>query len=64
MITIIRGKCLNSVRQARADSPFQHFTLDDAATLGFAVGDPSGFIRNLTVVADAGRIIPETRSYA
>jgi predicted AAA+ superfamily ATPase len=25
----------------------QYFTLDDAATLSLAVGDPSGFIRNL-----------------
>lgn len=29
-------------------SGFQYFTLDDAATLGLAAGDPYGFIRNLT----------------
>ena len=26
----------------------QYFTLDDAATLGLAAGDPVGFIRNLS----------------
>lgn len=31
-----------------AKSGAQYFTLDDSATLAFAAGDPSGFIRNLT----------------
>jgi len=30
----------------------QYFTLDDAATLALAAGDPSGFIRNLTARCD------------
>lgn len=40
---------------------FQYFTLDDAATLGLAAGDPSGFIRNLTgpVVIDEIQKAPE-----
>lgn len=36
------------VQEMAARPGFQYFTLDDAATLGLAVGDPSGFIRNLT----------------
>jgi uncharacterized protein len=40
---------------------FQFFTLDDAATLGLAAGDPSGFIRNLAgpVVIDEIQKAPE-----
>jgi predicted AAA+ superfamily ATPase len=39
----------------------QYFTLDDAATLALAVGDPSGFIRNLTgpVVLDEIQKAPD-----
>jgi predicted AAA+ superfamily ATPase len=37
-----------TLAQDLATAPgFQYFTLDDAATLGLAVGDPSGFICNL-----------------
>ncbi len=35
-------------QEMAAEPGFQYFTLDDAATLGLAAGDPSGFIRNLT----------------
>lgn len=44
-----------TLAQAWADrTRAQYFTLDDAATLGLAAGDPNGFIRNLkgTVVID------------
>ena len=34
-------------QEIAAASVFQCFTLEDATTLGLAVGDPSGFIRNL-----------------
>jgi hypothetical protein len=42
------------VQELASASGSQYFTLDDAATLSLAVGDPSGFIRNLTgpVVVD------------
>jgi hypothetical protein len=49
------------VQELAATSGSQYFTLDDVATLGLAVGDPSGFIRNLTgpVVMDEIQKAPE-----
>jgi len=48
-------------QEMAAASGFQCFTLDDATTLGLAVGDPSGFIRNLAgpVVIDEIQKAPE-----
>lgn len=44
-----------------AKSGAQYFTLDDAATLALAAGDPAGFIRNLTgpVVVDEIQKAPD-----
>lgn len=48
-------------QQMAAEFGFQYFTLDDAATLGLAAGDPSGFIRNLAgpVVIDEIQKAPD-----
>jgi hypothetical protein len=51
-----------TLAQEMASAPgFQYFTLDDAATLALAAGDPSGFIRNLTgpVVIDEIQKAPD-----
>jgi predicted AAA+ superfamily ATPase len=51
-----------TLAQKLATAPgVQYFTLDDAATLALAVGDPSGFIRNLTgpVVVDEIQRAPD-----
>ncbi len=51
-----------TLAQELASAPeSQYFTLDDAATLGLAAGDPSGFIRNLggPVVIDEIQKAPE-----
>src|ERR1039457_3237687 len=51
-----------TLAQAMATAPgVQYFTLDDAATLALAAGDPSGFIRNLTgpVVIDEIQKAPD-----
>lgn len=54
------GKTTLTQELAKASS-FHYFTLDDAATLGLAAGDPSGFIRNLAgpVVIDEIQKAPE-----
>src|SRR4051794_39103981 len=43
------------------NSGAQYFTLDDAATLALAAGDPSGFIRNLSgpVILDEIQKVPD-----
>ncbi len=51
-----------TLAQEMAGTPgFQYFTLDDAATLALAAGDPSGFIRNLAgpVVIDEIQKAPD-----
>lgn len=51
-----------TLAQALAEtSGAQYFTLDDAATLGLAAGDPAGFIRNLSgpVVLDEVQKAPD-----
>jgi len=54
------------VQELAATSGSQYFTLDDVATLGLAVGDPSGFIRNLTgpVVMDEIQKAPDWKRYS
>lgn len=49
------------VQELATASGFHYFTLDDAATLGLAAGDPSGFIRNLAgpVVIDEIQKAPD-----